>query len=1132
MALQFIFGPSGSGKSYTLYQSVIRESVEHPEQNFIVLVPEQFTMQTQKDLVSMHPRRGIMNIDVLSFARLAYRVFEETGGGSLPVLDDEGKNLILRKIAADYEDQLKVLKGNIRKLGYISEIKSVLSEFAQYDIGEEEIRKVMEASGKDSRLYYKLQDLKILYRGFTKYLEDRYITKEELLDVLRREVKKSEMLKNSVVVLDGFTGFTPVQNRLLLELLRYCRKVCVTVTVDEREDPFTYRHPYQLFALSKQMASGLLKLAEEAKTEIKEPVRLFGEVPKRFENSPSLKFLERNLFRYQTETFTGQPEGVQVFAAANPREEAMAAAGRIRALVRKERYRYREIGVIVSDMNVYAEELKQAFQRYEIPFFMDQKKSILLNPFIEYLRSLLFMAEQNFTADSVFRFLRTNLSGFSMEETDALENYVTGLGIKGYKKWQERWIRRMKFTTEEDLEKFNHCRVQLVEKVDGLLYVLKQRKKTVRDITMALYEFMVREDLQRKLKRREEEFQASGRLALAKEYAQVYRIVIELFDKLTELLGDEEVSLKEYARLLDAGLEEARVGVIPPSPDQVVTGDMQRTRLKDMKALLFVGASDTYLPGNLLRTGLLSERDRERFLGARVLLSPGGKEKAYEQKFYLYLNLTKPSRRLEIFYSRLSPDGKTMRPSYLIQEIRKLYPDLQVGKVEEAGFSDREWTDALGFAEWAKGIPGAMEAPDKVWMELYRRYRQDPKYAGEAERLMKAGSYQRPSDPLTKETAKRLYGEDFEASITRIEGFSACAFAHFLTYGLKLRERETYEFQAVDLGNICHKALEYFSAKTEKEQKDWTQLTGEERNRLMDESVEEAVTDYGNNVLYSSARNEYLIRRIKIMLERTIWAVTRQLEAGDFRPSAYEMRFRGGKIDRIDTCTEEDKVYVKVVDYKTGKKAFDITALYHGLQLQLMVYLDAAVQMEAKKHPGKEVIPAGVFYYRIEDPMVEKQEGLQPEQVEEELLRELKPDGVINCKDEVLRHLDRNKEGESLAAPLKYNRDGSLSRTSKAVPEEMFGVMMEHAVSQVKRVQERILDGEIGIRPYRRGQETGCDYCRYRNICGFDTEIGGYEYREIYKMSLEEAISAMKGAKGHGDQLDRGTKTGHLPEES
>ena len=676
MPLKFVFGPSGSGKSSYLYQHVIQESMKYPERNYIVLVPEQFTMQTQKDLVMMHERKGIMNIDVLSFARLAYRVFEETGGGGLPVLDDEGKNLILRKIAGDYESELKMLGGHMKKQGYISEVKSVISEFTQYDIGEDEIERVMESAGESSRLYYKLADIRLLYRGFTDYLREKYITKEELLDVLSCEVEKSERLKNSTVVLDGFTGFTPVQDRLLGELMRHCREVIVTVTMDRRGNPYVYEHPYQLFALSKQMVTSLLQIAKQNKIPVEEPVELYDHVPWRFKEQEALAFLEKHLFRYGAGAYEKEQEQVKLHLAKNPREEAYAVAEQVRRMMREDRYRLRDIGVIVSDMDVYADHLKQAFIKYDIPFFMDHKRSILLNSFVEYIRSVLHMAEQSFSYESVFRFLRTNLAGFTYEEIDELENYVIGLGIKGYKHWQEKWTRKLRGMAQEDLDKMNHYRRQLVEKVDGLIYVLRQRRKTVADITRAIYEFMVQENLQVRLAEQEELFKAKGELALAREYAQIYRIVIELFDKFVELLGDEQVSLSEYCKLLDAGLEEARVGVIPPEVDQVVIGDMQRTRLKDIKALLFAGANDVYLPGALLRTGLLSELDREKFAREKLTLSAGGKEKAYVQKFYLYLNLTKPSEKLDIYYSKVSADGKSVRPSYLIQELQKLFPKL------------------------------------------------------------------------------------------------------------------------------------------------------------------------------------------------------------------------------------------------------------------------------------------------------------------------------------------------------------------------------------------------------------------------------------------------------------------------
>ena len=1105
MPLKFVFGPSGSGKSTYLYQHIIEESQKYPERNYIVLVPEQFTMQTQKDLVMMHPRHGIMNIDVLSFARLAYRIFEETGAKKLPVLDDEGKNLILRKIAGDYEDKLTVLRGNIRKLGYISEVKSVISEFTQYDIGEPEIDKMMETVEADSRLYYKLKDIEILYEGFQNYLKERYITKEELLDVLSRQVKDSDILKNSTVVLDGFTGFTPVQNRLMVELMRRCRSVWVTVTIDERENPYAYRHPYQLFGLSKQMVTTLIKLAQDNKIKVEEPVTLYGYPVHRFQDNKELAFLERNIFRYGAGVYGQKVENLEIHVTRNPRQEAEAVAEGIRELVRKEGYRYREVGVIVSDMEVYGDYLEQAFQTYDIPVFMDHKRSILLNSFVEYVRSLLNMAEKNFSYESVFRFLRTNLAGFTPQETDELENYVIGLGIKGYKGWQNRWIRRLKGMEEEELDRLNHYRVQLVEKVDGLMFVLKQKRKTVRDITMAVYEFMVQENLQARLQKTEEEFQQAQELALAKEYSQIYRIIIELFDKFVELLGEEQVSLNEYCKLLDAGLEEARVGVIPPSVDQVVVGDVQRTRLKDIKALFFVGANDSFLPGALMRTGLLSERDREKFKKADYALSPGGKEKAYVQKFYLYMNLTKPSQQLKVYYSKVSSAGKSLRPSYLIQELLRLYPKLKVQDEEEKALVQKEFTERTGIAYLIQGLQD--KNLDLVWQELYTWYQKDPVWKRKVDKLLEAWYYKRPEDPLADLVARKLYGENFEGSITRMERYASCACAHFLAYGLQLRERPVYEFQAVDLGNVCHLALEIFSKKAA-EAGGWTTLSEDLQKELIDECVEEAIIDYGNSVLYSSARNEQLIVRMKQMLERTVWALTSQLRAGDFVPEAYELRFFGGKIDRVDVCETEDKVYVKVLDYKTGSKAFDVVALYHGLQLQLMIYMDAAVSVEEKRHPGKEVIPAGVFYYRIQDPLVDKTED--KEEADRAILKQLKPDGIIPLDTEILKHLDRDASGESLAVPVKYNKNGTVSGYSKVVSGEDFAAMISHARKKVDDARTRILSGDVSALPYRRGQESGCDYCPYRHICGFDIKVPGYEYRDIGSVGKEEALAAMR----------------------
>ena len=1130
MSLQFIFGNSGSGKSHCLYQNIIEQSIRYPEKNYLVLVPEQFTMQTQKDLCLMHPRGGIMNIDVLSFGRLAHRVFEEVGQDNRTVLDDEGKNLILRKIAGNYEDELTVLKGNLKKQGYISEVKSVISEFTQYGVDFERLDEFMDSISPDSYLYYKLKDIRKVYEGFEDYLSEKYITKEEMLDVLSDAVPRSNILKGSVVAMDGFTGFTPVQDRLLGELLKVCDKVMITVEMDEREDPFVYRHPYQLFALSKQMVTSLVKIARDTKTEMEDPVYLYQKPPKRFEHNAELAFLESELFRYSGNQYLREDEpgdersgyegAVSIHEARNPRAEAQYVAEGIRYLVREKGYRYRDVAVITADMNVYADALEKACGMFDIPVFMDHKKSILLNAFVEYLRSLLAMAEENFTYDSVFRFLRTGLCGFTYEEVDRMENYCLALGIKGYKKWQQAWVRQTSEAGEAELQEVNHLRVRFVEKIQNLVFVLKQRKKTVRDVTLAVYEFISEEKMQEQLSEMEQKFQEKGELALAKEYAQIYRIVLELFDKFVELLGDEQISLKEYCDLLDAGLEEAKVGVIPPSLDQVVIGDVERTRIKNIKALFFVGANDTLLPGNASARGILSERDREQFLKGNIALSPGPKEEAYIQKFYLYMNLTKPSEYLYLSWSKVSGDGKSLRPAYLISDIRRLFPGLRTVDEEKRAMAETELTRKTGILKVAEGIRDRRSGVDGDWKELYTWFWRDDKSKETLEEILDAGFLRREYPELGPERAKQLYPDPDRVSVTRMEQFASCAYAHFLSYGLRLSDRAEYSFEAMDLGNIAHQSLERFSRKADREKMRWEDLPEELRNELIDESVEESVIDYGNTVLFSSARNEYMIARIKRLIRRSVWALTKQLEKGDFVPGGYEMKFGSGKIDRIDICEDDEGVYVKVTDYKTGMKSFDITALYHGLQMQLPVYLNAALAVEKRKYPDKEIIPAGIFYYRIQDPVVDRKES--DEDVEKSILKELRLDGLVNGDEKVISHLERNLIGSSLLIPVGRNKDGTLSKNSRALPGDTFRAVLKYAQEKEKKICAEIRAGEVSAAPYEMGGDTGCDYCVYRDICGFDIRIEGCKYRRLEKYSMEEVIAKVMleterrdgGAKG------------------
>lgn len=1111
MSLQFIFGNSGSGKSHYLYEHIIEESMKNPKQKYIVIVPEQFTMQTQKEFIARHPRHGIMNIDVLSFQRMAFRVLEEVGEGNRTVLDDEGKNFILRKIAGRSAEQLKVLGANIRRPGYVSAVKSVLSELMQYGICPQDVEKMLEAVDKNTYSYYKLEDIQLLYQEFEQYLSDKYITKDELLDLLCKNMSKSKNLQDAVIALDGFTGFTPVQNRTLQNLLLSCKKVMVTVTIDKEVSPFVWKDEVQLFSLSQKMAVTLNDICRQNHILVESPICLFQDPVYRFREQPALAFLEAELFRFHQRKYKEKQQNIRIYVSRNPRSETEFAAQRIRALVRKRGYRYRDIAVIVSDMNLYADDIEKVFAKYEIPVFMDYKRSILLNSFVEYLRSLLAMVEKNFTYESVFRFLRTGFSDFTMEEIDILENYVRGMGIRGYKKWQEKWIRRTEMTREETLELVNRMRVQFVEKMDALIFVLKQRSKTVRDITTALCEFLLQEKMYDKICQMEQKFQEMGELVLAKEYAQVYGVVMELFDKFVKLLGDEKIALKEYCDLLDAGMNEARIGVIPPGMDQVMAGDIERTRLKDIKALIFLGANDTLLSGNLVGQGILSEMERERFQEKGIELAPGAKEKVFIQNYYLYLLFTKPTEELDISYSKLSQDGKAVRPAYVINEFRKMFVHLPFFDMETYGIEHRELLPQTGVDYIVEGFRDRRKTRLGSWQELYRWYLGDPDWQKRMKQLFQISLYRKPEDALTQETAEKLYG-NWDLSISRMERFAACACEHFLLYGLRLKDREEYEFAALDFGNVIHRSLEHYANKLEEQKETWTGVSAEKQEQFIEESVEESIVDYSNTVLYSTARNAYMIPRMKRMMRRTVWAMTEQLKKGTFIPESYEATFSHGKIDRIDVCEKDEEVYVKIVDYKTGSKSFDMNAFYHGLQMQLVVYMNEALKLEERKHPGKKAVPAGIFYYRMKDPIVGKMVDI--DKIEAAILRELRLDGLVNGEDAVIRCLDQEFTGTSDVIPVAKTKSG-LSKQSKVLTQEEFEDVLAFADTKRKELKKDMLSGNVSPSPYELGAHTGCEYCEFRNICGFDEEIPGYEYRRLEKLSME---AVMKKIQDKGEE--------------
>ena len=1152
MALQFFSGCSGSGKSYKLYEHIIEESLKHPELNYYILVPEQYNLSTQQKLVSMHPKKGILNIDVLSFTRLAHRVFEEVGYSNArgAVIDDIGKNLILCHMAGRNEDKLTALKGTFNKLGYISEVKSVISEFMQYGIGDKELAHLIDKSASRGILKQKLTDIRLLYNEFLKYINEKYITTEEILQKVRDEVPRSKKLKRTIIVLDGYTGFTPVQRDLIGELLTNCVDVYITLLMDTSvlklheagnrlQAPSEYEEQ-DIFSLSYRTVAALDRICRDRNIVRREDVILSSEVPARYmydtdgnlipdeHRRHDLIHLEKNLFRLSEERYSAdrqnESDSIHIFCGIDPYEEAVETAVRIKRLIMESGYRYKDIAVVTGDIETYMHSCARAFSVYDIPFFVDKNAPILLNPVIECIRALFEMITKDYSYESVFRYLRTSLGEYSQEDVDILENYVLKYGIRGRKAWNESFTKKPRDMEEAELEAINDIRSRIAADLEGFYNELsasyrepaedpkENAEYDVKIISTALYRFMWAHNIQEKTERMSSSFEEAGDRVHSMEYQRIYEEVCDLLDKMVLLLPGEKLTIMEYAELLDAGFAEIRTGLLPGTDDYVQIGDITRTRLRDIKALFFMGVNDGIIPSAGGGGGIISDMDREFLTGSsgsdeedHTELAPTARVRAYEQRLYLYMLTSKPSRHLYVSYSGLNTAGESVNPSYFVKVIRRMFPHIKTEQPDERidnrvyGFGSAHRFIAKEMQDVIRGVTDD-EGYDE-YLKLFEICVRDEGSGSAIGRFVKDALTVDPlsgSDKISRAVAGALYGTDLRCSPSRLETYARCAYSHFMKYGLSLKERDIFSFDSSDIGLAFHDALKNYAGILEERNLDWTQVDEDEAEEIVDEAIERTIATGDYSSIYASFRTGYSVNRMKRIMNRTVNVLTDHLKRGSFTPSDMEFEFAmgdkvrlTGRVDRMDLCTLDGNTYVKIIDYKSGNKKFGIDSVYEGLDLQLVVYLNAGMDLMSHRYKGNRIIPAGIFYYHIEDPIITDEEahpvGEDDEAIREKILGELIMSGIVNADEKVFRLMDKDFVTKSKVIPIAIKRDGGLVSRSMAVDEEGFGIISSYVNHKITSMGNEILEGNIKAEPLKRGEEAEvwCSYCEYKDACSY-----------------------------------------------
>ena len=1202
--LQFVFGASGSGKTEYCIRKALEEAGKDLNHNVYYLVPEQDTLAMQKRIV-MHEKnkgKGILNLDVLSFQRLYYASFSHANKKVPKSLDEMGKVMVLSLVAEKYNRNLLYFQGEIDKPGFLEEAKSLISECMQYGISPENLstcalKSVKKLTGA------KLHDMALLYEGFLSWLlEHKKYTEEGIQDLALEQVLQDPNYKNASFLLDGFTGFTVSELRCLEILMEGENDILISLEIRSREEGNLYDKGdlSSLFYLTKDAVKEVEELALKLKVKVLPEInvnlydsisgerRKEGEVYPRFEKIPALQkicddyafgqtegervgivgekrdrslepFEKTNQKEAQEEAQKEkriQPFGISIRECPNILREVEEAAAEIRALVKNEGYRYRDIAVIVPDPESYRDILFRKWKDLEIPFFLEEDIKLMDSPYGKVVRSALLVLEKGFLFDAVFRYLRAfPYRGAEEEElVDRWENLARERGWKGLEAFSSllQSEEGEEIQSEEKGERAHKKKVEDYQAYRDLsclfTFYEKNRKSAEKGLVLkdridSLSELLEKTDLENRLLDSLSFLSEEGMENREESFAKSIGIILEMMEKMRESLGEISISKKSFGKLFDLAFSLEKLRQIPATLDQLVVGDLRRSRFHNPRAFFFLGLSAEFLPKGMGKSIIFTEKERAFLRESGYRLSPLSWEESYMEKYYVYKAFLTPKERLYLSYPRALRNGKSGKASPYLKELFPLFPDLKII------YSEREklpiYNGKRALEELVEELPKQCTGNSLFLQkeEILHRFKTESfrllqylwnreEYHKEVERILKGIFFENTEERISREMSLALYGEILKGSVSRMEVFYSCPYAHFLQYGLNLKDRKTSEVQAFTIGNVYHRMLELFFQKLMR-RKDIEEVFEEKLEELLEEVLEELWQDPEFSLFLSGGRNEYLRMKLKKNGRRILWALGKQLMGGDFRPKAVEEEFKmeeeglhlRGRIDRVDEYLSEDrkKLFLKVIDYKSGKKAFSLKNLFSGLDLQLPLYMDYVLQREKEKNPNREVLPSALFYFTMDNPVIPYEEDFDPEK---ERLKAFKPSGLVNLSEESLSHLEK-REGESLLLPVQC-KNGEVEEKGAAVSSEKLKALLEFAKQEMLEGAKRIKEGEKGISPIRKeGDITACSYCPYHSICGFDEDLPNFRYRNPDSRTDEELWEEiLKKTKGKTEEDIEESDTG------
>ena len=1031
-----------------------------------------------------------INAEVLSFARIAHRVSLEVGGYTEVNLSKAGKAMILSSILAQYKSDLKFLGNNSEDIDIALRLISELKKHNVY------LNNIDEAINETEDMYLKtkLSDISVIYGSYEKLINERFIDEEDELSILAKQLKESSMFQDSYIYIDEFVGFTAQEYSIIKELIKQAKEVNITICTDSLEP--NINRETDIFAPSKRVVKKIVQAAGVAK--IKEV-----HVKEDGYKSTELKHLEQNIYKNvitQEAKYEKSVKDINLLLTQNPYSEVENVAKNIIKLVRDEDYSYKDIAVITKNMDEYESLTRAIFSSYGIPFFIDKNGDLSTNILVRYILSILEIFEKNWSSEAVFSYVKTGFLNIEKNHIYLLENFCNKWGIRG-KKWHEKWE-----YDDKNIELMNELRIKIVKPLIDLKEQL-QSKRTTNEITKKLYDFLENNHIIEQLNKKIEILKEANEIVLAKEYKQSWEILIEIFDELTMVFGEEKITFEKYKELLKIGLTYSDLGKIPTTIDQVLLADVDRSKPKNQKIVFILGLNDGRYPSVNKNEGFLNDKDRNFLEEINIEMANGTLDNLYEEQLNIYKILSLADEKLFLSYVSSDKSGGTLRPSILIAKIKKIFPKLQ----EKSDIVNKETeitTQTITFKELLFNLRKQRDGEqiDEIWENIYLWFNENQEWKENLRIALKGLKYDNEPENISNANIKKLYGETLNVSVSKLEQYKKCPFSFHLKYGMKLKEQEEFNLNPIDTGSFMHDIIDSFF----QEYINYKELNEKQIEEAVNKIIDNKLNLKKNYKFTSTPKFIVLTNRLKTVILKAIKYIVEQMKNSSFEILGSEVEFKQkydnveltGKIDRMDVGKNEDGEYIRIIDYKSSTKQIDLNEMLAGVQIQLLTYIDSIANKYKK-------IPAGVLYYNLIDPIIKSKKNLTEEEIEEKIRKEFRMKGLVLADIKVIKMMDKTLEtGTSTSIPISINKSGEISKLkSDIVTKEEFTKLREMVNKIIKQISNEILKGNIELKPMynKKTKKATCEYCEYRTICGFNPNYNSYNF--IGNKTKEEILN-------------------------